>query len=316
MTRAVHLELTKRLSSETFLLAFRRFTSRRGLPVTLLSHNARTFKSASKDIVKISRAKEVTHYMANNGVTWKFIVERAAWWGGFWERLIQTVKRTLKKVIGRSCLSFEELNTLFVEMEGIVNARPLTHVYDDLDGINFALTPSHLINGRRLQNTPNSSHFEIVSTHESLTRRSRHQKRLLNQFTETWRRDYLASLRETHAASSRRNEDPGIAVGDVVLLQNDSTKRVLWKLAVVKEFLPGSDDRIRAAVVQVAGSKTLLKRSNKHLIPIKVKSNVDALTEPDGPIQFEELPNAEADVISRPRRRAAINGELLRRFRS
>ena len=88
LTRVVHLELTKRLRSEALMLAFRRFTSRRGLPVTLLSDNARTFKSASKDIVKISRAKEVTHYMANTGVTWKFIVERAAWWGGFWERLI------------------------------------------------------------------------------------------------------------------------------------------------------------------------------------------------------------------------------------
>ena len=94
--------------------------SRRGLPVTLLSYNARTFKSASKDTVKISRAKEVTHYIANNGVTWKFIVERATWWGGFWQHLIQTVKCTLNKVIGRSCLSFQELNTLLVEVEGIV----------------------------------------------------------------------------------------------------------------------------------------------------------------------------------------------------
>ena len=104
--------------------------------------------------------------MANNGVTWKFIVERAAWWGDFWERLIQTVKRILKKVIGRSCLSFEELNTLLVEVEGIVNARLLMYVYDDLDGINFAPTRSDLMKGRRLQNPPNSSHFEIVSTHE------------------------------------------------------------------------------------------------------------------------------------------------------
>ena len=71
--------------------------SRRGLPVTLLSDNARTFRSASKDIVKISRAKEVTHYMANNGMTWRFIVERAAWWGGFWERLIQTVSAHSRK---------------------------------------------------------------------------------------------------------------------------------------------------------------------------------------------------------------------------
>ena len=85
-------------------------------------------------------------------------------------------------------------------------AKPLTYVYDDLDGINYALTPSHLINGSRLQNTPNSSHFEIVSTHESLTQRSRHQKRLLNQFTETWRKDYLVSLCETHAARSRRKK--------------------------------------------------------------------------------------------------------------
>ena len=153
------------------------------------------------------------------------------------ERLIQTVKRTLKKVIGRSCLSFEELNTLLVEVEGIVNARLLMYVYDDLDGINFAPTRSDLMKGRRLQNTPNSSHFEIVSTHESLTRRSRHQKHLLNQFTETWRKDYLVSLRETHAASSRRTGDLEIAVGDVhvVLLQNDSPKRVLWKLTIVKE---------------------------------------------------------------------------------
>ena len=79
-TRAVHLELTKRLSSEAFMLGFRRFTSYRGLPLTLLPDNASKFKSAWKDIVKISRAKKVAHYMANNGVTWKFIFERAAWW--------------------------------------------------------------------------------------------------------------------------------------------------------------------------------------------------------------------------------------------
>ena len=55
-TRVVHLELTRRLSAEAFLLAFHRFTSRRGLPATLLSDNAKTFKSASKEVVKIARA--------------------------------------------------------------------------------------------------------------------------------------------------------------------------------------------------------------------------------------------------------------------
>lgn len=66
-------------------------------------------------------------------------------------------------------------------------------------------------------------------------------------------------------------------VGDAVLLQNDSTKRTLWKLAVVEECLPKPDGRIKAAVVKVADSKKLLKTSVKHLFPIEVKSQVDIL---------------------------------------
>ena len=54
----------------------------------------------------------------------------------------------------------------------------------------------------------------------------------------------MVSLRETHATNARRNGSNGeITVGDVVLLRNDSTKRALWKLAIVKELLAGRDGR-------------------------------------------------------------------------
>ena len=66
--------------------------------------------------------------------------------------------------------------------------------------------------------------------------------------------------------------------------------RVLWKLAIVKELLLGRDDRIIAAVVQVAGSRTLLKRSIKHFIPIEVKSKADTLAIPGGPSQLKNYP--------------------------
>ena len=49
-TSEIHLELTEGLNADTFLLAFRRFSSRRGLPSTLVSDNVRSFKSASKEI--------------------------------------------------------------------------------------------------------------------------------------------------------------------------------------------------------------------------------------------------------------------------
>ena len=87
-TRAIHLELTNRLSVQAFLLSFRRFVSRRGVPANLISDNASTFKSASKEVKGICRSEEIQKYLANRGVTWQFIVEKAPLWGGFWERLV------------------------------------------------------------------------------------------------------------------------------------------------------------------------------------------------------------------------------------
>ena len=99
-TRSVHIELTLGLSVQAFLLAFRR-----GLPATITSDNAKTFKSAKKDIKRIIRSEEVRQYLVEKRVEWNFIVERAPWWGGFWERLVVSVKRPLKRIVGRSTLT-------------------------------------------------------------------------------------------------------------------------------------------------------------------------------------------------------------------
>ena len=71
-TRAVHLEIVERLAVETFLRAFRRFAARRVLTSMVLSDNAKTFKRASKQIMKIIRARRVQTYFANEGIAWRF----------------------------------------------------------------------------------------------------------------------------------------------------------------------------------------------------------------------------------------------------
>ena len=249
-TRALHLELTEGLNAETFLLAFRRFSSRRGLPATLVSDNAKTFKSASKEIRGITRSQEVFRYLTNQRTNWQFIVAKAPWWGGFWERMVRSVKRCLRKIIGRSTLRTEELHTLLVEIESVINCRPLTFVYDDQEGVSFALTPSHLIYGCRITSAPNPTHFEIMSTHVTLNRRVQHHRRLLEQFTKCWQRDYLLSLRE-HSTNKQRSTGQRVKVGDVVLLYDEGSKRAFWKLALVNELLPGEDGHVRAAVIRV-----------------------------------------------------------------
>ena len=126
---------------DNFLLALHRFAGRRGLPTTIISHNARTFKSSDREVAKITRSSEVLRYLANNRTTWKFIIEKAPWWDGFWERMVQDIKRSLRKTMGRANLSFEELRTILVEVEGVINARPLTDVENVEDGVT---SPSHL----------------------------------------------------------------------------------------------------------------------------------------------------------------------------
>ena len=144
-TRAVHLELTRGLTAQDFLLAFRRFASRRGLPAKIQSDNAKTFQSSSKEIRNITRSPEVSSYLGNNQISWNFIVERAPWWGAYWELLVRILEAPLHKVIGRTTLSYDELNTSLTEVEGVINARPLTYVYDDRESISYPLTPSDLI---------------------------------------------------------------------------------------------------------------------------------------------------------------------------
>ena len=75
------------------------------------------------------------------------------------------------------------MNTLLIEIEGVLNSRPLTYVEDDTAGISYTLSPSHLIYGRKITSNPNCSHFEVVSTNEALTKRARIQRHLLQQFT-------------------------------------------------------------------------------------------------------------------------------------
>ena len=109
--------------------------------------------------------------------------------------------------------------------------RPLTYVYDDVDGTSYALSPSQLMYGRRIMACQNWENYEVFSTHESLTKRARHHQRLLRQFTKQWKHEYLTSLRE-NTRITKENE-PHIAVGDLVILKKEGTERCFWKLSKV-----------------------------------------------------------------------------------
>ena len=270
-TRALHLEVTEGLSANTFLLAFRRFCGRIGIPSIILSDNAKTFKHCAKEITRIVRSEEVHQYLSNKQITWTFIAEKAPWWGGFWERLVQSVKRCLRKVVGRATLTLDELTTVIIEIETTLNNRPLTYMHDDNEGVSHALTPASLIYGRRIATTPSSCQFEITSTSKALTKRAKHQHHALNSFIRLWLREYLLSLQERRSIKVAKGSSRKIQTGDIVILKEDGTSRCLWKLAKVTETIEGRDGAIRSARVQLLSKNKViqLRRPIQHLVPLE-----------------------------------------------
>ena len=152
-TRAVHLEIVNDLSKNSFLQAFRRFVSHKSVPIIMISGNASTYLSAAKEIEELMNSVKIHDALKVQVTSWRFIPKRAPWYGGFWERLIGLTKSTLKKVLGRTFISLISLQTIIVEIEAVLNDRPLTYVSSDKSDPE-PLTPAHLLYGRRIISLP------------------------------------------------------------------------------------------------------------------------------------------------------------------
>ena len=61
--------------------------------------------------------------------------------------MVQLVKHSLRRVIGKTTLTFNELNMLQIEIEAAINSQPLIFVYDDSEDTSYALIQSHVLYG-------------------------------------------------------------------------------------------------------------------------------------------------------------------------
>ena len=144
--------------------------ARRGIPALIVSDNAKTFKGTEKQLRTLFRHLQVREEMQNHRIEWRFNLEIAPWWGGFFESMVGCVKRCLKKVLGNARLTYDELLTVLTEVEATLNSRPLTYDYDNpYEG--EVLTPAHLLYGRRLLSLPEEPREEDDETETSYRRR-------------------------------------------------------------------------------------------------------------------------------------------------
>ena len=213
--RAVHLKLTRNMSSEQFLLCLSRFIARRGQPTKILCDNASQFNLAKSTLDKAWQKclldPDVLSYTASKGISWQFIVELAPWMGSAYERLVGLVKRILQKVLGKLLFTYDQLFTILTESEAVLNSRPLIFVGEDIDS-GFALGPGDFLSLNLKTGTPELQVDDIdpdylphVSTAQRLLDTWKKGQKHLNSFWQTCCDEYLLSLRERTQTHLKEN---------------------------------------------------------------------------------------------------------------
>ena len=304
VTRAIHLELVPDLSAETFKQTLKKFTARRGTPSLMVSDNAKTFEATAKWLKKLYRDPTVQHFLQENNIRWRFNLSLAPWWGGYFERLVGLVKRTLRKVLGNARLCFEELETILIETEGMLNNRPLTYLYEE--ATEDVLTPNHLIFGHRLGTLPDA---EVDSADED-TDEGKHMKYIRTRQQHLWNRwekEYLTNLREHHEMGTSGSSKPEI--GEVVLIKEEQTNRGKWKLGRIVSLIEGRDGMMRGATIRVisGGNPREIQRPIQKLYSMELKCRPDEAMPAER--QLPVQPDEETRNV-RPRRLAVMDGEI------
>jgi hypothetical protein len=146
-TRAVHFEVSYGLTTDSFIMALMRFVARRGTLTEIFSDNRSNFVGAAKELGVIIRSFDqtmITTQLTLLEIQWHFQPVASSHRGGVWERLIRSCRRILTAIVGEQTLTDETLHTFLLEVERILNNRPLVPCYDDIRDAE-ALTPNHLV---------------------------------------------------------------------------------------------------------------------------------------------------------------------------
>ncbi|XP_064077666.1 uncharacterized protein LOC135195338 [Macrobrachium nipponense] len=197
----------------------------------MISDNATNFKTGSSLIQSLYDDTDIQSTLTRENCKWTFITSRAPHQGGFYERMVGSVKSALKKAIFKKRINSDELNTIVTEIECRINNRPLTYedatspdTVDALTLLTVVWLPVKLVTHYHRPDYLNDPDFEL--DHKQCNERFKFVSQVIHAFQEQWRKEYLQFLRDRHYF----NGDPTqpfqtkIKVGDVVLVHNDTPR--------------------------------------------------------------------------------------------
>ncbi|XP_037928743.1 uncharacterized protein LOC119663146, partial [Teleopsis dalmanni] len=244
-TNIVHLELVTDLTTDAFIGALKRFIARRGRCKTLYCDNATNFVGAKNklqeltDVINADRAREsIAGMCSTKGIEFHFIPPRSPHFGGLWETAVKCAKYLLVKNVSTASLTYEELETVVIEVEAVLYSSDA----NDLNGI----TPGHFFIGE-----------EITSNVDVRTRDSK--EKLLKR----WQLEYLSELQQRH---KWKGPITNIQTNTTVILKEDNVPVLQWPLGRIIKVYKGEDGLVRVCDIQT--KKGVFKRPVHKLAPL------------------------------------------------
>ncbi|GFX81266.1 integrase catalytic domain-containing protein [Trichonephila clavipes] len=107
-----------------------------------------------------NKNETLANYFASEAIQWKFIPPRSPNFGGLWEAGVKSFKHHLYRTLVNSKITFEEFETIIIQIEGILNSRPLVPLSDNINEYEV-LTPGHFIIGRPISAIPEPAILDI-----------------------------------------------------------------------------------------------------------------------------------------------------------
>ncbi|XP_055605119.1 uncharacterized protein LOC129753329 [Uranotaenia lowii] len=248
VVRAVHIEIAHSLNTSSCIMALHNFIARRGKPLEIFSDRGTNFVGANRELKQALRDMDQDKLMEefiSTELKWSFLPPSSPHMGGSWERLVQSVKKTLSNMKLPRLPTDEVLRNALLEIENIINSRPLTYLPVE-NSDTEALTPNHFLLGSSSGVKPAVPYDDKSNTLRNTWKTS---QVYANYFWKRWLQEYLPTI--TRRTKWHYNVKP-IEVDDIVVIVDNDLPRNLWPKGIVISTTKSRDGQVRSATVRTA----------------------------------------------------------------
>ena len=226
--RAVDIEVTFSLDTDSFILALPRLVAQRGNIRSIYSDNESNFIGAEQELKKAYMEmddRKIQSFLLEQGgdwIRWHKNPPLASHMGGVWEQQIRSARAILGSLLKThgECLENESSLTVMTEVEGNLNSRPLTvEVLNDPTSLQ-PLSPANILIMKSKVVSPPPGEFSKPDIYSrKCWRRIQH---IANEFWSRWKKEYLQSLQERQKWEGKRRN---FKIGDIVVVYQNNVSR-------------------------------------------------------------------------------------------